>query len=95
MIARFNGAVTLSLQKLDLDLWRMHCNHGFNGAVTLSLQKFFNKFIFQFNLPLLQWGCNFIVTEIDTGLIYEDIARSLQWGCNFIVTEIGNIYGIE
>ena len=64
-IYSFNGAVTLSLQKLGI----IAATNGslaksFNGAVTLSLQKSYVALVF-FIMPLmLQWSCNFIVTEI-------------------------------
>ncbi len=37
---------------------------GFNGAVTLSLQKCDKPILWKEEIALLQWGCNFIVTEI-------------------------------
>ncbi len=39
-------------------------------------------------MSVLQWGCNFIVTEIVELLSKNDEIPPLQWGCNFIVTEI-------
>ena len=65
---------------------------GFNGAVTLSLQKFRNVAEYtEANCNLLQWSCNFIVTEIRcTEPSIQVLREWLQWSCNFIVTEISD-----
>ena len=37
---------------------------------------------------MLQWSCNFIVTEIPKYTPIDTALSELQWSCNFIVTEI-------
>ena len=65
----------------------------FNGAVTLSLQKSKVRLMDKDDIFMLQWSCNFIVTEILTDSIAQFRAGALQWSCNFIVTEIMILYG--
>ena len=63
------------------------------GAVTLSLQKSAQqRFVKGHGYSKLQWGCNFIVTEILQLMKRIMLNNTLQWGCNFIVTEISLPY---
>ena len=88
----FNGAVTLSLQKYGNTEHSERSGEGFNGAVTLSLQKSVRNDIAKLFLKLLQWSCNFIVTEIIYVSLVIIASCMLQWSCNFIVTEIIQIW---
>ena len=61
----------------------------FNGAVTFWLRKFSHRMQDRREMDKLQWGRNFLVTEISCKqrpvLV---VSLPLQWGRNFLVTEI-------
>ena len=88
-MARFNGAVTLSLQKLKTDCRHVWVSVGFNGAVTLSLQKFVIYYLIKF--PFQRFNGAVTLSLQKSGLPYKrsnQAGKGLQWSCNFIVTEI-------
>ena len=62
---------------------------SFNGAVTFWLRKSNFGGVWDWKTPRLQWGRNFLVTEICYGISkVSPCALQLQWGRNFLVTEI-------
>ena len=62
---RFNGAVTFWLRKSSKGRnWRLF-GLCFNGAVTFWLRKFVGTISKRQNTSKLQWGRNFLVTEMD------------------------------
>ena len=86
----FNGAVTFWLRKYKILRNEIrYLSPCFNGAVTFWLRKWIVRRRAPWYLPSLQWGRNFLVTEM-TGLFLHVMPRAgqLQWGRNFLVTEI-------
>ena len=62
----FNGAVTFWLRKFVTGIEQAGTGVSFNGAVTFWLRKY-EEFAFGIRLEFdrLQWGRNFLVTEIE------------------------------
>ena len=87
----FNGAVTFWLRKLHLPELSATQILSFNGAVTFWLRKYVLVPRVRRVFRPLQWGRNFLVTEIKREALESLKSQMLQWGRNFLVTEILDI----
>ena len=83
----FNGAATLSLRKLVVDIESHAESQQLQWGRNFIVAETYHIFQYTPSSHPLQWGRNFIVAETTCTIIIYNTMCTLQWGRNFIVAE--------